>query len=544
MMKQLLLYFFLLLTIGPGLFAQQAVDFRMWIEPVDSFSQIPALQSYVIGHHNNKWLVMAGRIDGLHQRQPNASFSSSEANNQIYVIDPEQKTFYAAPLTALPTSYQEQLSSTNLNYIQKDSTLYICGGYGYSATAQDHVTYPYLLKLDISACMQEVMQSQTVSSQHFMQLQDTAFAITGGQLNYIDSTFYLVGGHFFGGRYNPQGPTHGPGFTQYYSDAIRSFSLSEQNGQLQINNYQEQVDSANLHRRDYNLVPQVFPNGEEGFTIFTGVFQHQVDLPWLNTVDIDAQGNYTVRPVFEQLLNQYQTARLPIYEAHNNSMHTFFYGGIAQYYFDANGQLMNDPNVPFVKTISQVSRFANDSMQEYELVQKMPAFLGVGAEFIPQHSAFRHNGILELDQLPIGPNLVGYIYGGIESDFDNIFFINDGSQSRPSTQLFKVYVERDSALYTAVELVQDDLNIGLRLAPNPTVGQLQLSFQLAQTENLKFAIYNNKGQLVWEEKASQFAAGQQQKIIQLPAHWPAGSYYLELQLKAGQKTTLPFVFQP
>jgi len=543
-MKQQLFYLLLLLGAAPSLFAQQDVDFSMWIEPVDSFNNIPALQSYVVGHHDHKWLVMAGRIDGLHQRQPNRSFAATESNNQMYVIDPENKTFYAAPLTALPTSYQEQLSSTNLNYIQKDSTLYMCGGYGYSATALDHVTYPYMIKLDIAACMQEIIQSQTVSSQHFMQLQDTAFAITGGQLNYVDSTFYLVGGHFFGGRYNPQGPTHGPGFTQYYSDAIRSFSLSEQNGQLQMTNYQEQVDSANLHRRDYNLVPQVFPNGQEGFTIFTGVFQHQVDLPWLNTIDMDAQGNYTVRPVFEQLLNQYQTARLPIYEAHSNSMHTFFYGGIAQYYFDASGQLMNDPNVPFVKTISQVSRFANDSMQEYELVQKMPDFLGAGAEFIPDHEAFRKNGILEVDQLPIGPNMVGYIYGGIESDFDNIFFINDGTQSRPSTQLFRVYVERDSSLYTAVETIENQLDMQLQISPNPTQGQLQLAFQLPQAESLAFTIYNNSGQLLWEEKASSFVAGQQQKTIELPTDWPAGSYYLEIQLENGQKDSLPFVFQP
>jgi hypothetical protein len=42
---------------------------------------------------------------------------------------------------------------------------------------------------------------------------------------------------------------------------------------LSISNYQTVTDAVHLHRRDYNLLPQVFPNGELGYTISSGVFK-------------------------------------------------------------------------------------------------------------------------------------------------------------------------------------------------------------------------------------------------------------------------------
>ena len=126
---------------------------------------------------------------------------------------------------------------------------------------------------------------------------------------------------------------------------------------------------------------------------------------------------------------------------------------MARYYYDQNVTLIDDENVPFVKTISLVTRDENGAMTEQNLNLQMSAFLGSGAEFLPASNVSFTNGeILDLNALSQGqPTLVGYIYGGIESSQENIFFINDGTQSWASNRLLKVYIEPNAS--TAIEFL-------------------------------------------------------------------------------------------
>ena len=100
----------------------------------------------------------------------------------------------------------------------------------------------------------------------------------GGHLKKINNTFYLIGGNKFDGNYNPMG---NPTYTQVYTDAIRKFNLTDNGTTITINHLPTITDATNLHRRDYNAVPQILPNGAEGITAFSGVFQPTVDLPFL-----------------------------------------------------------------------------------------------------------------------------------------------------------------------------------------------------------------------------------------------------------------------
>jgi hypothetical protein len=79
-----------------------------------------------------------------------------------------------------------------------------------------------------------------------------------------------VPAHKFMGRYNPHGPDHGPGFMQQYTDAIRRFTLQDNGTKISVHFLPEIKDTAHLHRRDFNVVPQVMPNGEQGLTAFSG----------------------------------------------------------------------------------------------------------------------------------------------------------------------------------------------------------------------------------------------------------------------------------
>lgn len=470
-------------------------NFNLSIQEVN-LPNAPGLQSFVVGQHDGKWLLLGGRTEGLHQRQPWASFQANDNNTMVYVVDPVGLEVWSSSISDLPTPIFEQLQSTNMEFSQRDTVLYITGGYGYSATANDHITHPYLTAVNIPSAMDAVMNGSGIAP-HVRYLNDDRVAITGGYMDILNNVFYSVGGQLFEGRYNPMGPNNGPGFTQVYTESIKKFEVIDDGSSLSIANYTETVDAANLHRRDYNMVPQIFPNGDDGFTAFSGVFRPDADLPWHNSVDITEAG-YTVNNDFDQLLSQYHSAHLPIYDQANNEMHTLFFGGMSRYYYDQNGTLVDDEEVPFVKTISLVSRDANGDMTEQRLELEMPAFLGSGAEFMPLETVdYIQDEILNLNSLTAGQEtLVGYIFGGIESTAENIFFINDGTQSSASTRMFEVYITASSS--TGIEgtpIAGDDV-FRLQVFPNPTDTQATACLMSKYLTSGKLEVFNATGQLV------------------------------------------------
>ena len=230
-----------------------------------------------------------------------------------------------------------------------------------------------------------------------------------------------------------------PTFTQQYTNSIRKFSIHDNGSELKVTHFKVITDTVNLHRRDYNVIPQIMPNGEEGLTAFSGVFQVSADLPFLNCVNIDSTG-YKVNNNFAQYYNHYHCAHIPLYSASENEMHNLFFGGIAQYQ-DSAGILVQNTDVPFVKTIARVTRNSTGTMTEYKLPVEMPAYLGAGSEFIRAENlpAF-DNEVIKLDELTADSTFAGYIFGGIISDEPNIFWINDGGQSAANSQIFKVFI--------------------------------------------------------------------------------------------------------
>lgn len=398
-------------------FTQSPEVFNIEIEPM-VITNTPGIRSFSWGKTDNgKWVIIGGRIDGLHQRQPFAAFLEAGNNKSVFVIDPVNEQTWSSDLSILPSSIYEQLQSTNQEFYQRDTTLYIFGGYGYSTTAGDHVTFPNVTAININGLADSVIMNGDITS-FFRQTTDVHLKVTGSQIGYIDSTFYLVGGQLFDGRYNPMGPDNGPGFTQQYSDEIRKFQLNDYGLNLNISNYTTINDPANLHRRDYNMVHQIFPNEDTGYTVFSGVFDVN-DLPFLNSVDIYSS-TYIVNNNFNQYLSQYHSAKIPIYDSTAKAMHTLFFGGISQFYLDDSNNLIEDTDVPFVKTVSKVTRTSDGTMTETALHYiEMPALLGAGSEFIPVGEYIYHEDIIDIRSVP--KTLIGYIYGGIESSDLNIF---------------------------------------------------------------------------------------------------------------------------
>jgi len=489
------------------LFALQAQNapFNIALEPM-TISGLGGLQSYAWGQYDGKWLIIGGRLDGLHRRQPFAAFDALGNNTQLIVVDPIAKQKWTAPLSALPTGMQEQLSSTNMQFYQNGDYLYLTGGYGYSATAANHITFAKMSAVKVADVIAAVIAG-TAYNTHFRQITDSAFAVTGGYLNKIYDTYYLTGGQKFTGRYNPQGPDHGPGFVQAYTNAICKFKITDNGTNLSITHLPSYYDAANLHRRDYNVAHQIMPNGQEGITAFSGVFQAGFDLPFLNSVNIDSSG-YAVNNAFSQYYNHYHCAHIPLYSALKNEMHTVFFGGIAQY-FDSAGILVQDNNVPFVKTIARVSRNAAGVMSEYKLPVDMPALLGAGSEFIPAEGLSVYpNEVIKLDDLNDDSTLLGYIYGGISSSAPNVFFTNTGTQSTASSQIFKVYAVKTNGSGLHALNAQSRGTLHLQVYPNPNDGHFLLLFNLNTATDVQIRISDVSGKTILSTVLQQRPAGE------------------------------------
>ncbi|MBL7829775.1 MAG: T9SS type A sorting domain-containing protein, partial [Saprospiraceae bacterium] len=354
---------------------------------------------------------------------------------------------------------------------------------------------------------------------------DNRVQITGGQLGLLNGYYYLVGGQKFEGRYNPMGPDHGPGFIQQYSNAIRKFKIQQTKDNLSISDYTETIDTAELHRRDYNMMPQIFPDGSKGFTVFSGVFQYKADLPWLNTIDISPNG-YKVIPEFEQRFNQYHCAKTALYDPTNNISYNIFYGGISRFYLTQDGNLVDDLDVPFVKSISLITRDQNGNLNESS-IGNMPDFLGASAEFIPDQNLSKFSDTEILTFNPNNPDsiLIGYIFGGIKSSSDKVFWINTGTQSEASNQIYKVYLHQKAT--SIRKLTSESLNYFKPIVyPNPAFDHFVVEFNLQKSEMIKIDLTDLNGKLMTQKK--QKCTDGLQKIEVPMTDLPDGNYIVTI----------------
>lgn len=482
-------FLFTLLGFVGHLTSQNHFNYSIELNPVN-ITNLPGLHSYAYAQHNGLWLVVGGRLDGLHARQPFNAFPSSLNNDHLYVIDVANQEFWSASLNSLPLGLKEQLQSTNMNFIQDNDTLYIIGGYAYSASLDEHITFPNLTSIHVSGLINAIVNNQDIT-EFFKQIEDNNFAVTGGQLGKIDNYFYLVGGHRFDGNYNPM---NHPTFIQEYTDEIRKFTIDNSGSQLDYGNYSTLNDPVHLHRRDYNLLPQQFSNGTNGYTISSGVFQLTADLPYLYPVEMNSTG---INPItsFNQYLSNYHSATANLYDPTYNEMYHLFFGGMSQYYY-SNGTLVQDNLVPFVKTISLLVRNSDGSLSEFALPIEMPNLSGSSAEFIMNQNLPNYNNeILKLDEITENNFVIGYIFGGITSPTRNPFNSNQTSLTDASPVIYEVTLSRNP-----LELQEIDGSNPFQLTvyPNPTKGNISIQLNQYPNSRCEYFISDLNGKLIDE----------------------------------------------
>ena len=454
-----------------------------------TFPNAPGVHSGAFVKFEGKWVMIGGRINGLHGFLSPLAFPEYGENNRVWVMDYNTLETWSGTVDSLPLQTRQAVTSTNMQFYLEDTTLYMIGGYGFQDTSGAFVTFPTLTAISLPALVQAVQDSLPIDP-YFRTLTDQRMAVCGAHVGKIGDEYQLVWGHRFDGIYDESDTTGF--FVQEYTREIRRFEIDDNGTTLAISNYTAERDTLNFRRRDYNLVPQIFPNGDFGYTGFTGVFREDIDLPHLTNVDIFAN-SYVHQSGFHQNLSQYHSAVMPLYDSQSKDMETVFFGGMSLYKLDSAQNLVIDSLVPFVNTISKVVRDSLGNLTEYALPDTMPGLLGTNQYFFPSDSVIvLDEGIIDLGQIN-GRTLAGYLIGGIDSPEENIS-MTDPSLSIASNKVFKVYLTHEPIMTDRENGVVQPVLV--TAYPNPARGPVQFDVLPGMEGELTLNILDLEGKLV------------------------------------------------
>lgn len=450
----------------------------------------PALHSGVCVTYDGKWVFVGGRTNGLHGFQPPFAFPTSGRNETIYVVDPQVNQTWQSTATTFPDSIFEAICSSNMEYYLDDSILYIVGGYGWKNSVNDFITFPTLTSVNVALLINKVQNNLPIDGL-FHQTTDSLLAVTGGHLVKMNSSFYLVFGHRFDGTY---AATATGIYTQTYTEQIRKFFFNHYSSYNQVSFIQAATDTTLYHRRDYNLTPQIFPDGSFGYTAFSGVFQKGIDQPFFTTMNVQNDTGI-INTGFNQQLANYHCAVMPAYDSLNNKMHSWFFGGMAMYSIDtSNGQMVTDTAVPFVKTISRVTRDGSGLISESVENFRLHDYEGSNAHIIWKEDSIylEKKQVLRLDKITKSTQ-VGWMVGGIVSPEPNISS-TDPSSSYASPFIYKIFISPDSIAGINTEI---ESPCSMRISPNPSNGIFNFDLYKHNEENpITLTIVDTKGSVI------------------------------------------------
>jgi hypothetical protein len=427
-------------------------DYQISVRRFDfGAAALPTLQSFAAAQYDGKWVMLAGRTNGIHGfgQTGQQNFPPAYQNKEVWVIDPVTKQSWRRSLesdTSLSALQLAELSSTNTQFTQLGNRLYVTGGYGYGPLPAGFQTYNSLTAIDLPALAQWTMGGAGSASAAIRTVRDEAFRVTGGAMYPMNGRLHLIFGQNFIGGY--------PNGTGIYTKQVRSFELSDDGTNLSFTNLMSSTPDESFRRRDLNVFPTMHRNGDgtisRGIEALSGVFTAS-NGAWTVPVYMNASEQLSMADpsnpaTFKQAMNNYHSARLGLFSERSGAMHEVLFGGITlSYYDDATGRFVEDDNMPFTNQITQVN-IDSAGHHTQDLLGEFPVLLdqagnrmrfGAGAEFFPADGINLYdNGVIKLDQLT-GPTVLGYVFGGIFSNAPHTQGVT-GAVSGASNEIFEV----------------------------------------------------------------------------------------------------------
>lgn len=484
-----------LLVLAFGLDAS-AQPFAVSVTERTDLVSAPALHSGAHAEHGGRWLFVAGRTNGLHSFGADA-FPREFENGALVVYEPSTDTRWSAPLDGLDPAIAEHLRTTNPQYLSRGDSLVVVGGYGHRDEAGTKVTFGAMTVLDVPETIEAVVTGGDLAP-HVRQpiAWDDTLAVTGGHLVALGGDLALVGGNRFDGEY-------GGSFTQTYTEAIRTFQVSEA-GPVGM----REITDPELHRRDGNVAPTVLDDGSLGVGIYGGVFHPTTQDAYLRPLRVDDEGALDIEPTFEQHVGHYTSPVLALYDADSGAMHTVFLGGINGFIWEPATEewagVGTPPFLPFTDDIAVLTR-EGGAWREHYLGDLPPigddqGLLGTNASFFLAHGLPMHaDGIVDFDALPSGETVMGWFVGGIEAEQPSF------GQTSASSRVLEVRLTK--AVNPATE-GPGALSFALgEPRPNPSRGETRLSLMLDAPQALRADVFDLTGRLVATLHDGMLAAG-------------------------------------
>ncbi|MEX2092521.1 MAG: hypothetical protein WD971_07575 [Pirellulales bacterium] len=433
------------------------LPYRVSLEPYDfGTAPLPTLHSYAAGQYDGKWVLVAGRTNGLHGFSQVAAnnFPPEDQNRAVWVIDPVTRESWSRSLedasAGLSAAEVNSLSQANNQFYQRGDRLYMTGGYGYQSDLPDgtplNSTFDTLTAIDLAGIVDWVTTGAGTAKSHIRQTNDPLFRVTGGAMHEIDGRTHLVFGQDFQGNYTP-------GTNGDYTNQVRSFEIVDDGTTLSIADPTSTTPDPNYRRRDLNIVPVLRPGPggqtEPGLMVLSGVFT-PTNGAWTVPVDVDAAGNPTMDDpadpnTFKQGFNNYHSAKLGLFSQASGEMYELLFGGISLQYVDDAQQVVTDLNMPFVNDVTSVAVDAAGNYSQHWLGRfpELDDFegkrlrFGANAEFFPANGVETFdNGVLKLDSIT-APTSIGYIYGGLVTNGPHVRN-RPGVTSAASNTIFRV----------------------------------------------------------------------------------------------------------
>jgi hypothetical protein len=192
-------------------------------------------------------------------------------------------------------------------------------------------------------------------------------------------------------------------------------------------------------------------------------------------------------------------------------MHTLFFGGMSQYYYQ-NGSIIQDNEVPFVKTISRLTRYPNGNLVEYKLPEEMQQLKGAGAEFIinPQ-LPLTAEGIINVNSIQSDTILIGHIYGGILSSELNPFSNNNHDSTLADPAILAVKLIRTNI--SGQIALEGKTDYKVKVYPNPATESIQVKFNLSKPVEVSYVMTNAAGELIVDKNMGLMNSGEQEVTI-------------------------------
>jgi len=445
------------------------------------------LHSFSYGRLNDTLIIFGGRNDGIHGKEK--GFEKQGRNDHLIIYDIKLNKSSSIDLNTFSDSLKYPLTASASEFIQEGKILYLMGGYGQNAQGL-YETYPSLTRIDLEQLIRRIKDKMPLAPA-FSQSVNDSFAIAGGQMKKSGDQIYLVGGHRFDGRYSQDSKN----YRQTYTERVYIFRFTERDSLPAWNIENVLTDELNFHRRDFNLAPFVTSAGIIEPVAFAGVFMMNDARPFRNISSIQVNGFTDIRD-FNQNLANYQCAHFGLYSSSQDLMQEFFLGGMAEYYLNPQGELVRDPLVPFVKTISCVQRDKSGQYSEFALRDTMPLFMGSNSEFIPSSRIpFFNDEIIDADRLLEDTIHLGWVIGGIVNPASRLHPWQD---SLPETTIANPWISDIFLIRQYINSVHDKKIIlpGTSVTCNPNPCRHFCNIALGQeVESISIWLLDNSGRL-------------------------------------------------